>query len=109
MGMMTFQAFLIHAIDITIFSQDIQYWYSNGPGQPTSAAQGIGYVQELVSRLTKTRITSFKSSVNSTVVSSEDLFPLDQSIYVDATHDTTLTSSEYSSLFSLKTRNLKKW
>lgn len=73
--------------------QDLQFWYGFGPGQPTSAAQGIGYVQELVSRLTRTRITDFNSSVNGTIVSSNITFPLDQPIYVDASHDTSITSS----------------
>jgi len=28
-----------------------EFWYSDGPGNPTSAAQGVGWVQELISRL----------------------------------------------------------
>jgi hypothetical protein len=57
--------------------------------------RGIGYVQELVSRLTKTLITNFDTSVNSTIVNNTVLFPLDQPIYVDASHDTILTASEH--------------
>jgi hypothetical protein len=73
-------------------------WYRYGPGSPTSAALGIGYVQELVSRLTETRITEFNSSVNKTIATNETLFPLDQPIYVDATHDTVMSSSVYFSI-----------
>jgi len=73
--------------------QDLQFWYGNGPGQPTSTAQGIGYVQELVSRLTQTRITDYNSSVNGTIVDSNITFPLNQPIFVDASHDTVITSS----------------
>src|ERR1700689_3888086 len=73
--------------------QDLQFWYGCGPGQPTGAAQGIGYVQELVSRLTQTRITNFNSSVNGTIVSSNVTFPLNQPIFVDASHDTVIASS----------------
>jgi hypothetical protein len=72
----------------------LQIWYGSGPGSPTSAAVGIGYVQELVSRLTKTRIREFHSSVNESIVSNETLFPLDQPLYVDATHDTVMSASE---------------
>lgn len=72
---------------------DLQFWYSFGPGNPASSAMGIGYVQELVSRLTQTRITTFDTTVNASIVTSEILFPLDQPIYVDATHDTILTAS----------------
>ena len=35
---------------------DLNYWYTSGFGSPVGRAQGIGYVQELVSRLTKTPI-----------------------------------------------------
>ncbi|KAG0702010.1 histidine phosphatase superfamily [Suillus ampliporus] len=66
---------------------DLSFWYSGGPGNPTAAAQGLGYVQELVARLTQTPITVWNSSTNSTLDSSKITFPLDQPIYVDATHD----------------------
>ncbi|PPQ67076.1 hypothetical protein CVT25_005677 [Psilocybe cyanescens] len=70
----------------------LTFWYGNGPGNPTSSAMGIGYVQELVSRLTKTRITNFDTTVNSSVVTNDVLFPLDQPIFVDASHDTILSA-----------------
>lgn len=80
---------------LTFIPPDLSLWYGNGPGNPSASAQGIGYVQELVSRLTKTRITEFKNTVNSTIVTSNVTFPLNQPIYVDATHDTVLTTSLY--------------
>ena len=55
---------------------------------------GIGYVQELISRLTQTRIDKFDTSVNETVVSSDAFFPLDQPISVDATHDAGISAGE---------------
>ena len=61
----------------------------------TSPAMGIGYVQELISRLTQTRIDKFDTSVNETVVSSDAFFPLDQPIYVDATHDAVISAGEF--------------
>ncbi|OCH96218.1 phosphoglycerate mutase-like protein [Obba rivulosa] len=74
------------------YGNDLDFWYSDGPGQPTTAAQGIGYVQELVARLTKTPLTSFETSLNSTLDGSNVTFPLDQPIYVDATHDTVIST-----------------
>ncbi|KAJ7486978.1 phosphoglycerate mutase-like protein [Mycena latifolia] len=74
------------------YSVDLSFWYNNGPGNPAVAAQGIGWVQELVSRLTQTRITEFASSVNQTIVSSNVTFPLSQPIFVDATHDTVISA-----------------
>lgn len=71
---------------------DLNFWYSEGPGNPTAAAQGLGYVQELVSRLTHTPINIWNSSTNSTLDSSNITFPLNQPIYVDATHDTVISS-----------------
>jgi hypothetical protein len=69
------------------------FWYSSGPGNPATAAQGLGYVQELVSRLTHTPINVWNSSTNSTLDSNNITFPLNQPIYVDATHDTVISSS----------------
>ncbi|KAF8191057.1 histidine phosphatase superfamily [Mycena galopus ATCC 62051] len=74
------------------YSVDISFWYDNGPGNPAVAAEGIGWVQELVSRLTQTRITEFASTVNGTIVSSNVTFPLSQPMFVDATHDTVISA-----------------
>lgn len=53
----------------------------------------MGYVQELISRLTQTRITEFNSTVNGTIVTSNVTFPLNQPMYVDATHDVVMSAS----------------
>ncbi|KAG2120757.1 histidine phosphatase superfamily [Suillus discolor] len=71
---------------------DLSFWYGHGPGNPTAAAQGLGYVQELVSRLTHTPINVWNSSTNSTLDSSNITFPLNQPIYVDASHDTVISN-----------------
>ncbi|KAG2159736.1 histidine phosphatase superfamily [Suillus bovinus] len=71
---------------------DLNFWYSSGPGNPTAAAQGLGWVQELVSRLTHTPINVWNSSTNGTLDSNNITFPLDQPIYVDVTHDTVISS-----------------
>ncbi|KAI0266664.1 phosphoglycerate mutase-like protein [Gloeopeniophorella convolvens] len=74
------------------YFNDLSFWYANGPGNAAVAAQGIGYVSEFISRLTKTRITNFDTSVNATIVSSNITFPLDQPIFVDASHDTIISA-----------------
>ncbi|KAF7292511.1 Acid phosphatase [Mycena kentingensis (nom. inval.)] len=74
------------------YSIDLSYWYNNGPGNPAVAAQGIGWVHELVSRLTGERITAAAATTNTTIVGSNITFPLDQPIYVDATHDTVISA-----------------
>lgn len=81
--------------DVDFLGTDLNFWYGSGPGNPTAAAVGIGWVQELVSRLTKTPLTTFDTSTNGTLDSSNITFPLDQPIYVDASHDTVISQSKW--------------
>ena len=74
------------------YGMDLAFHYSYGFGSPTTAAIGIGWVQELASRLSQTAIPSHNSSTNGTLDDDPVHFPLDQSIYVDATHDTLITA-----------------
>lgn len=67
-----------------------------------AAAQGKGYLQEWVARLTHSFPTAM-SALNETFDSSETYFPLNQSIYADATHEVvvldTLTAFNLTALF----------
>ncbi|OBZ79577.1 3-phytase B [Grifola frondosa] len=74
------------------YANDLQFWYGSGPGNPAAAAQGIGYVQELVARLTQTPLTVFDTTLNATLDGNNVTFPLHQPIYVDATHDTVIST-----------------
>ncbi|RPD81945.1 phosphoglycerate mutase-like protein [Lentinus tigrinus ALCF2SS1-7] len=74
------------------YALDLDLWYSFGPGNPASAAQGISYVQELVARLTQTPLTDFSTALNRTMDESNVTFPLNQPVYIDATHDTVITT-----------------
>lgn len=67
-------------------------YYDYSYGNPTGRAQGIGYLQELIARLTHTYITTSNSSVNSTLDNSSRTFPLDQPFYADFTHDDIIVS-----------------
>jgi hypothetical protein len=58
--------------------KDLSFWYGSGPGQPTASAQGIGYVQELVARLTQTPIVIANSDLNGTLDENNVTFPLNQ-------------------------------
>jgi hypothetical protein len=66
---------------------DLMFYYSQGFGSPVSAAQGKGWVEELLARFEHHLITSSDSNVNSTLDSDATYFPLNQSIYADATHE----------------------
>ena len=74
-------------------SLDIYFWYDVSFGSPLARAQGIGYVQELVARLTHTPIATHNSSTNATLDDSDVTFPLADALYVDATHETVVLNS----------------
>lgn len=85
---------LFTADEWTGFEQtlDIEYYYDYAWGNPTGRAQGLGYQQELIARLTKQYITSSNSSVNSTITDNAADFPLDIPFYADFTHDDIIVS-----------------
>lgn len=56
-------------------------------GQPAQAAMGKGWAQEWLARTFNQPLSDFNSTTNSTL-HSEQYFPLEQNLYVDATHDT---------------------
>lgn len=51
---------------------DIMWWYGSGFGSPVARASGIGYVQELVSRLTHSKHPVFEFVPFSVVLSSQN-------------------------------------
>jgi hypothetical protein len=81
---------------------DLSFYYNNGPGSPVSAAQGKGYLQEFVARFTNSFPTA-SSALNLTYDNTSTYFPLNQSIYADATHEVvvldTLTAFNLTALF----------
>ncbi|KAI6002024.1 phosphoglycerate mutase-like protein [Pisolithus albus] len=68
------------------YSMDLLFWYDSAFGSPVARIQGLGYIQELVSRLTHTPIEVHNSSTNSTW-HREETWPLYDVLYVDATHE----------------------
>ena len=74
--------------------------YDSGFGYPFARALGIGYIQEMVARLTHTRIERHNSSTNSTLDDNPTTFPLDHNLYVDATHEVVVLNSEFESSHS---------
>ncbi|KAI0825291.1 phosphoglycerate mutase-like protein [Trametes gibbosa] len=69
------------------YALDLYFWYDSAFGSPVARVQGVGYVQELVSRLTHTPIPVHNSSTNATLDDNSATFPLGHSLYVDATHE----------------------
>ncbi|UKZ86656.1 uncharacterized protein TrAFT101_002480 [Trichoderma asperellum] len=81
---------------------DLSFYYNNGPGSPVAAAQGKSYLQEFVARFTHSFPTA-SSALNLTYDNNTTYFPLNQSIYADATHEVvvldTLTAFNLTALF----------
>ena len=75
--------------------------YGSGFGSPVARVQGIGYIQELVARLTHTPIETHNSSTNATLDDNPITFPLGQSLYVDATHEVVVLNSKGFFFFSI--------
>ncbi|KAF9239899.1 phosphoglycerate mutase-like protein [Melanogaster broomeanus] len=69
------------------YALDITFWYDSAFGSPVARVQGVGYLQELISRLTHIPIATHNSSTNATLHSDERTWPLDDVMYVDATHE----------------------
>lgn len=83
------------------YALDLYFWYDSGFGSPVARALGSGYVLEMLSRLTQTPISGHSSpisdpsklfSVNTTLDSDSLMFPLDQPLYVDATHEVVIVN-----------------
>lgn len=68
--------------------------YNSAFGSPVARVQGLGYLQELVARLTHTPILVHNSSTNATLDDNPITFPLDNSLYVDATHEVVVLNSK---------------
>ncbi|OAP60111.1 hypothetical protein AYL99_05113 [Fonsecaea erecta] len=81
---------------------DLSFYYNNGPGSPVAAAQGKGFLEEFVARFTHTYPEAL-SALNETFDDTPTYFPLNQSIYADATHEVvildTLTAFNFTALF----------
>jgi hypothetical protein len=77
-----------------------------------AAAQGLGYLQEFLSRFTQTPLKDTYSTTNLTLDDNPVYFPLNQSIYADATHEVVilnaLTALNLTALFGKDPVNYKK-
>ncbi|KAH8819436.1 phytase [Xylogone sp. PMI_703] len=72
------------------YYQSLGKYYGFGAGNPLGPAQGIGFVNELIARLTHTPVHDH-TSTNSTLDSNLATFPLSAKIYADFSHDNGLT------------------
>ncbi|KAK2628245.1 hypothetical protein QTJ16_002891 [Diplocarpon rosae] len=74
------------------YSHDLYFAGSSGFQSPTGRAVGLGYVQETIARLQNHTLGYSGSQINTTLDSSLETFPLNQSLYFDFSHDTNINS-----------------
>ena len=73
------------------YFQTLGKYYRFGPGAPLGPTQGVGYVNELIARLTNTPAKD-STSVNHTLDANDATFPLGKSLYADFSHDNDMTA-----------------
>ncbi|EGG01538.1 uncharacterized protein MELLADRAFT_39036, partial [Melampsora larici-populina 98AG31] len=73
---------------------DLDKLYKHGYGNELGAVQGVGYVAELLSRLTvnASYVKNDKTQVNHTLAQSKGTFPLNRKVYLDFSHDNQMIS-----------------
>jgi hypothetical protein len=72
-----------HSFD---YYQSLGKWYGYTNGSPLGPTQGVGFVNELIARLTGQPVAD-ATSTNTTMDSSRKTFPLDSILYADFSHD----------------------
>ncbi|KAG6886729.1 hypothetical protein C0995_005391 [Termitomyces sp. Mi166 len=65
---------------------DLDKYYNTGYGQELGPVQGVGYINELIARLTGQPVSD-NTQTNHTLDASPETFPLDRTIYADFSHD----------------------
>ena len=73
------------------YFQTLGKYYGYGPGNPLGPTQGVGYVNELIARLTAKAVDDHTSS-NSTLDDDPFTFPLNRPLYADFGHDNDMTA-----------------
>ncbi|KAI9459508.1 histidine phosphatase superfamily [Lactarius psammicola] len=70
---------------------DVDKFYDNGHGGNLGRVRGVGYVNELLARLTGKPVRD-NTQTNRTLDASPETFPLNRTLYADFSHDNTMVS-----------------
>ncbi|KAH8680859.1 histidine phosphatase superfamily [Xylariales sp. PMI_506] len=68
------------------YYESLGKWYGYSNGNPLGPTQGVGFVNELIARLTGQPVQDH-TTTNSTLDDSPATFPLDKTLYADFSHD----------------------
>lgn len=74
------------------YSIDLAFYGGSSFGSPVGRATGIGYQQEVIARLKNHTLGYSGSQINVTLDNNTVTFPLNQSLYLDFSHDTNIVS-----------------
>lgn len=73
------------------YYQTLGKYYGYGAGSPLGPTQGVGFVNELIARLTGTPVND-STTTNRTLDADESTFPLNRKLYADFSHDNDMIS-----------------
>lgn len=73
------------------YYESLGKYYGYGNGNPLGPTQGVGYVNELLARLTQTPVQDH-TNTNQTLDSDPKSFPLDRKVYADFSHDNDMSA-----------------
>ncbi|KAN0071554.1 Histidine phosphatase superfamily [Elaphomyces granulatus] len=73
------------------YYQSLGKYYGRGGGNSLGAVQGVGFVNELIARMTDALVQDH-TTVNHTLDSNPETFPLHAELYADFSHDNAMTS-----------------
>ncbi|KAL3466000.1 3-phytase B [Aspergillus heterothallicus] len=73
------------------YLQSLDKYYGHGAGSALGPAQGIGFTNELIARLTQSSVHDH-TNTNRTLDSDPATFPLDVKLYADFSHDNDMVS-----------------
>jgi Histidine phosphatase superfamily (branch 2) len=68
------------------YYQSLDKYYGHGMGNPLAPSLGVGFVNELIARLTHSPVQD-ETCTNRTLDSSNSTFPLEPTLYADFSHD----------------------
>lgn len=69
------------------YLQSLSKYYTYGAGNPLGPSQGVGFVNELISRLNNTPVHDHTTTNRTLDAPDAGTFPLNRTIYADFTHD----------------------
>lgn len=73
------------------YYETLDKWYGYSYGNPLGPAQGIGFANELIARMTDQPV-NVVGSINATLDNDSGSFPLGRNLYADFSHDNDMTA-----------------